>query len=210
MTFSLVQGGPLFQFFVRTRLSTIALGWLKRRIITLSMLTWLPLLVLTMLSGQALDGGLKIPFLYYLEAHVRFLLSLPLLLLTELVAHRKLLPLVLHFIDRGIVTAETRPRFEAYIASALRLRNSMFIEIALLAFVLSIVLVRRGDSSYLHLVCSRLAIEIAVIARRLLVRLLQSAIVSISRFSLVVPDFHLDPVPLANFASGSLPGVDAS
>ncbi|MGZ5044731.1 MAG: hypothetical protein ACXV8P_08065 [Methylobacter sp.] len=136
--FSLVQGGPLFQFFVRTRLSTIALGWLKRRIIVLSMLTWLPLLLLTMLSGQALDGGLKIPFLYDLEAHVRFLLSLPLLLLTELIVHRKLLPLVLHFIDRGIVTAEARPRFEAHIASALRLRNSLFIEIALLVFVLSI------------------------------------------------------------------------
>jgi len=136
--FSLVQGGPLFQFFVRTRLSTIALGWLKRRITILLMLTWLPLLVLTLLSGQALDGGLKIPFLYDLEAHVRFLLSLPLLLLTELIVHRKLLPLVLHFIDRGIVTAEARPRFEAHIASALRLRNSLFIEIALLVFVLSI------------------------------------------------------------------------
>jgi hypothetical protein len=136
--FSLVQGGPLFQFFVRTRLSTTALGWLKRRVIVLSILTWLPLLLLTMLSGQALDGGLKIPFLYDLEAHIRFLLSLPLLLLTELIVHRKLLPLVWHFIDRSIVTAATRPRFEAHIASALRLRNSMLIEIALLAFVLSI------------------------------------------------------------------------
>ncbi|MGZ5055450.1 MAG: hypothetical protein ACXWAT_10990, partial [Methylobacter sp.] len=136
--FSLVQGGPLFQFFLRTRLSTNALGWLKRRIIILSMLTWLPLLLLTLLSGQALDGGLKIPFLYDLETHVRFLLSLPLLLLTELIVHRKLLPLVWHFTDRGIITAETRPRFEAHIASALRLRNSLLIEIALLVFVLSI------------------------------------------------------------------------
>jgi hypothetical protein len=136
--FSLVQGGPLFQFFVRSRLSTNALGWLKRRIIALSMLTWLPLLLLTTLSGQVLDGGLKISFLYDLEVHVRFLLGLPLLLLTELVVHRKLMPLVQHFIDRGIITTETRPFFEAYIASALRLRNSMFVEIALLAFVLSI------------------------------------------------------------------------
>jgi hypothetical protein len=136
--FSLVQGGPLFQLFVRSRLSTSALGWLKRRVITLSVLTWLPLLLLTTLSGQLLDGGLKIPFLYDLEAHVRFLFGLPLLLLTEVVVHRSLTPLIQHFIDRGIITAGTRPRFETYIASALRLRNSVFIEIALIAFVLSI------------------------------------------------------------------------
>jgi len=42
--FSLVQGGPLFQLFVRSRLSTSALDWLGRRIVTFSLLTWLPLL----------------------------------------------------------------------------------------------------------------------------------------------------------------------
>ena len=55
--FSLVQGGPLFQLFVRGRLATGALGWLKRRIIFFALLTWLPLLLLSAASGQALGGA---------------------------------------------------------------------------------------------------------------------------------------------------------
>lgn len=49
--FSLVQGGPLFQLFVRGRLATGALGWLKRRIMFFTLFTWLPLLLLSAVSS---------------------------------------------------------------------------------------------------------------------------------------------------------------
>ncbi len=45
--FSLVLGGPLYQFFIRARINTDKLGLLKRRVIVISLLTWLPLLVLS-------------------------------------------------------------------------------------------------------------------------------------------------------------------
>lgn len=134
--FSLVQGGPLFQLFVRSRLSTSALGWLNRRILFFVLLTWLPLLLLSALSGFIFEG-VQIPFIQSLETHVRFLLALPLLLVTEWVVHQRLRPVVSQFIERGIVTAETRPLFDACIVSALRLRNSKFIEIALIVLVFS-------------------------------------------------------------------------
>jgi hypothetical protein len=136
--FSLVQGGPLFQFFVRSRISTNALGLLKRRIIFFILLTWLPLLSLTALSGQALSKSVQIPFLHDLEAHARFLLALPLLLVTEWVVHRRLQPVVRQFIERGIITGETMPYFEACLVSALRLRNSMLVEIVLLVLVFTL------------------------------------------------------------------------
>jgi hypothetical protein len=142
--FSLVQGGPLFQLFVRSRLSTSALGWLKRRIIFLVLITWFPLLVLSALSGQAWGGIVHIPFLYDLETHVRFLVVLPLLLATELVVHLRLNPVVRQFVGRGIITAESQPLFDARMASALRLRNSVFIEIALIVLVFAF-----GHSLYL-------------------------------------------------------------
>jgi hypothetical protein len=135
--FSLVQGGPLFQLFVRSRLSTGALGWLKRRIIFFALLTWLPLLLLSTISGYTL-GGVQIPFLHDLETHVRFLLTLPLLLVTEWVVHQRLKPVVLQFIERGIITVEVRPLFDACIASALRLRNSMLVEIAMIVLVFTL------------------------------------------------------------------------
>jgi hypothetical protein len=135
--FSLVQGGPLFQFFVRSHLSTSGLGWLHRRIIFLSLLTWLPLLLLSAVSGLV-GGGVQIPFLHDLETHVRFLVALPLLLVTEWVVHARLKPVVMQFIERGIVTPEVRPLFDACTASALRLRNSMPIEIALIVLVVTV------------------------------------------------------------------------
>ncbi len=135
--FSLVQGGPLFQLFVRSRLATIGLDLLKRRIIFFTLLTWLPLLILSAISGQLLEGSVKVPFLYDLEANIRFLVALPLLLIAELVIHQRMKPVVQQFIDRGIITAETRAGFDDCIASALRLRNSLWVEIALVFWVLS-------------------------------------------------------------------------
>ena len=58
--FSLVLGGPLYQLFRRARLSGDTLELLRRRILIISLLAWLPLLVLTALQGQLLGGTVAI------------------------------------------------------------------------------------------------------------------------------------------------------
>ena len=133
--FSLVLGGPLFQFFIRARLSTDTLGLIKQRLIFFSLFTWLPLLLLSVWTGDAAGGASKVPFFYDVEVHVRFLLALPLLLLAELMVHQRIRLVVWQFVERGIVTAQARPAFEAIIGSATRLRNSMVIEITLIVLV---------------------------------------------------------------------------
>jgi len=45
--------------------------------------TWLPLLVLSVIEGLAV-GGARIPFLCDLAAHVRFLVAIPILVLAEI------------------------------------------------------------------------------------------------------------------------------
>ena len=60
--FSLVLGGPLFQLIIRARLSTDTLGLVKRRVIFFSLFTWLPLLVLSVLTGETLGDTIKVPF----------------------------------------------------------------------------------------------------------------------------------------------------
>jgi len=134
--FSLVQGGPLFQLFVRSHLATMGLDLLKRRIIFFVLLTWLPLLLLTAISGQLLANNVNVPFLYDVEVHVRFLVALPLLLVAELVVHQRMRLIVLQFIERGIISTETKPRFDACIVSALRLRNSVWLEVGIVACVM--------------------------------------------------------------------------
>jgi hypothetical protein len=135
--FSLVLGGPLFQFLMRARLTTDTLNLVKRRVIVISLLTWLPLLVLSVLSGDAFGGASKVPFFYDVDVHVRFLVALPLLLVAELMVHKRMRLTVRQFVERGIVPSQARPQFEAIIGSAMRLRNSMGIEVLLIVLVLT-------------------------------------------------------------------------
>ena len=135
--FSLVLGGPLFQLFIRARLTNDTLGLVKRRVIVISLFAWLPLLVLSVLAGEALGGAIKVPFIYDVDAHVRFLGAVPLLLVAELVVHQRMKLTVQQFIERGIVPAQSLPEFEALIGSAMRLRNSVAIEVSLIVFVLT-------------------------------------------------------------------------
>ena len=136
--FSLVLGGPLFQFFIRARINTDTLGLLKRRVLVISLLTWLPLLVLSVFSGEAFGGISKVPFFYDWDVHIRFLVALPLLLVAELVVHQRIRLIVWQFIERGIIPKRLRPEFEATIRSAMSLRNSMVIEILLILLVITV------------------------------------------------------------------------
>jgi hypothetical protein len=133
--FSLVLGGPLFQLMRRAGLSDHALGLARRRILVLSLLAWLPLLVLCALEGHLWGGTLAVPFLKDIEVHAKLLVVLPLLILAELAVHRRIRPLPQRFLDRKLIPESALPQFEAAIASALRLRNSVIAEVLLLGFV---------------------------------------------------------------------------
>lgn len=134
--FSLIAGGPLFQLLMRLRLTTSGLELLKRRIVYITLFAWLPLLLLSLVEGRAW-GGVGVPFLYDIEAQTRFLVALPLLIAAELLVHKQLRLLVGQFIDRDIITEKVLPSFKESMASAMKLRNSVTIELILLllAFV---------------------------------------------------------------------------
>jgi hypothetical protein len=133
--FSLVQGGPLFQLLVRTRLLKPPIELLARRIVVILLVAWLPLLVLSIFSGHAL-GGTGIPFLLDLGVHTRLLMSVPLLLAAEVLIHHWGKQIVRQFCDRDLVAPEDQPRFESIIASAMRLRNSALMEVLVLALAI--------------------------------------------------------------------------
>ena len=133
--FSLVLGGPLFQLLRRAHLSDDALMLVRQRIIVISLLAWLPLLVLSALEGQLLGGSAAVPFLLDVEVHVRFLVAMPLLIVAELVVHQRMRPVVQQFLERNLIPESAMTRFDAAIASAFRLRNSVLAEVLLIAFV---------------------------------------------------------------------------
>jgi hypothetical protein len=133
--FSLVLGGPLFQLFRKAHLAGDALELVRQRIIVISLFTWLPLMVLSVLEGQALGGRAAVPFLWDLDIHIKFLIVVPLLIISELVVHQRMRFVVKQFLERNLIPKSAVTRFDAAIASAFRLRNSVLAEVLLIAFV---------------------------------------------------------------------------
>ena len=131
----MVNGGLLYRCCRKARLCGDRLERTHRRVLVFAGITWLPLLVLSTIGGQASGGGIGISFLHDIETHVRFLIALPVLIVAERIVHRRIRPFVSQFLERRIIPAEARPEFNQIIASTMRLRNSSVIEAGLMVLV---------------------------------------------------------------------------
>jgi hypothetical protein len=132
--FSLVMGGPIFQLFRKGHLTGDHLELVRRRVLTIVTIAWLPMLVLDLVASRHGIPG-RLTFLHDVEVQARFLVALPVLIVAELIVHSRLRPVVRRFVERRIVRGEDLPRYEAAIESAVRLRNSILVELALLISV---------------------------------------------------------------------------
>jgi hypothetical protein len=132
--FSLVKGGPLYRLFRAAGLCDGDLEPAYRRIVAVFAVTWLPLLVLSILDGRARSGA-AIPFLSDIENHVRFLIALPLLLAGETFLQRLLSPRIRNFVTRNIIREADLPKFRRAIESASKLRDSRTAEVLLIVGV---------------------------------------------------------------------------
>ena len=137
--FSLVLGGPIFQLLRKAHLGGDHLELLQRRLIVITAVAWLPLCLLAALGA---GGAGELSFFRDIEVHVRFLVALPVLIGAELLVHSRLRPVVRRFVERRIVPLEDLGRFQNAIASALKIRNSVPVELALLLAVYTLGLWR--------------------------------------------------------------------
>ncbi|MGQ0634128.1 MAG: hypothetical protein ACT4QC_05945 [Planctomycetaceae bacterium] len=105
---------------------------IHRRLVACTIVAWLPLAALTALAGTFVGRVVEVPFLFDLSAHIRFLITLPLLIAAGVIVHRRMRVVVGQFLERELIAPDDRPRFEAMIAQAMRLRNSAVIEVLVL------------------------------------------------------------------------------
>ena len=133
--FSIVIGGPLFQALRRVHLAGDHLELIRRRVVAIALLAWLPLLALAAVDGKAWGQSVAVPFLYDVDAHLRFLIALPLLIIAELVVYGRMRGIVTQFVTLQLVTGAVREQFDDAIAKAMRLRNSVLAEVMLIALV---------------------------------------------------------------------------
>jgi len=135
--FSIVFGGPTYDFLYRFRLVRFSLPNILRRIVVLVAATWLPLVLLSLRDDLALGHHVRIPLLLDFATYGRFLLALPLFVMAEIVIDPGIRLAVRQFVDAGIVQNGVLPAFENVLKRAQKLRDSSLPELILflLAFL---------------------------------------------------------------------------
>ena len=131
----LAQGGPFRR--LQERVGLIRNGFsIPRRIAWAVAVTWVPLLVLSLLQGRALGSTPRESFLLDFATHARFLLTLPLLIAAEAIVGPRLASAGKFFARAGLVRPQDGPAFEKAVARLVRWRDSGWAEAILLAIAL--------------------------------------------------------------------------
>ena len=130
--FSIVLGGPAYDFLFRIGLLRFSLPNVLRRIAILVGLAWLPLLVLSLRDGLAFGHQVRIPLLYDFSTYGRLLLCLPLLIVAEIVIDLAIRLSVSQFVRAGIVQDDVLPKFDSVLMRIQKLRDSKIPEFLLL------------------------------------------------------------------------------
>lgn len=128
---SVVEGGPLDRLQLRLGLMKLQRPLIMRRALVFSLIGWLPLLVLSAVQGT-LFKNVRIPFLYDPSPHIRFLLSVPLLIVAEVVIGPRIVSATSHFITAGLIAEDRYRDFDAAIVDAGKLRDSTLAELVIL------------------------------------------------------------------------------
>jgi hypothetical protein len=130
--FSITKGGPLHWLLVRLGHAGDERRLVLRRALAVILITWLPLLLLSLVQGLAWGRLIKIPFLRDFPVNVRLLVAVPILVLAESGIDRRWRTLVLEFLRSELVGGNTLPSFEAVLERTMRWRDRALPE-ALLA-----------------------------------------------------------------------------
>jgi hypothetical protein len=137
-SFSVTEGGPTFRIEKRLGLIRANSPRMLRTAWVAIGVTWVPLFVLSILQGNAIGHRVEVPFLRDFAVHVRFLLSVPLLLFAETIVGSHWADAAGHFVSSGLVADEDFARFDAAAKDGIELRDSAAPELLLIVLACAI------------------------------------------------------------------------
>src|SRR5262245_51631712 len=130
------RGGPAYRLMQRVGLIRGEDPSIRRRIIAFLLITWVPLLIFSLVEGRAYGPTPRESFLLDFATFARFFLGVPLLVVAELVVGPRLTGAALQFVRAGFVRPEDYPRFEKAIVRVVRWRESVWAELVILGVAL--------------------------------------------------------------------------
>ncbi len=146
--FSLASGGRLFEFLRRLDVRQKGMPRVAQRVITLILIVWVPLLLLSLIQGFAFGRQVAEPLLNDLDINIRCLVVVPLLIMAEFTVDPELAGVIKQFINSDLVPPREIPRFESALHATARLRDSSWVEIALM--VVALVVSYQAINAGLH------------------------------------------------------------
>lgn len=102
-----------------------------RKIIFFSALTWLPLLILTLLNNTALNAEINISFLKDYETYTKFLIALPVLFAADRFIKHQMSSAEVHFVESGIISENNVGEYETYLNKLKKLESSEMIQVTI-------------------------------------------------------------------------------
>jgi hypothetical protein len=135
------DGGPAQRLQRQLGLTALTRPYLGRRAALVAIVGWVPLAVLSALQVLSAGGEQAGSFFTDFAVHARSLVAAPLFVLAERDGILRLGSTARHFVDAGLVAAETRPRFDAAVAATRRRLDSPLAEVGALvcAYVVALI-----------------------------------------------------------------------
>ena len=131
--FPLFESGPFDPVHASLRLTGLEKRHIKRRIIAVILLTWVPLVVLAAVQGHAIGPTRSQSMLLDPAMYARYLVAMPLLIYATTGVRRKLRAIFFHFLDSGLVREQDRQSFLDNTSAILRWRDSKLAAAVILA-----------------------------------------------------------------------------
>ena len=133
---SLSTGGLVFNLMGRAGLMRKGVLFVSVRVLIIWLITWFPLLMLSMMEGRTLGSTVKVPFLYDFAAHIRFLIVVPVFVVADVLIEPWIRKTVRQFVETGLVEKTELPSYKDALQKAQKLIRSMPAELSILALVI--------------------------------------------------------------------------
>jgi len=108
-----------------------------RRMVAFLLITWVPLLVFSLIEGRAIGPTPRESFLLDFATYARFFLAIPLIFVAEAVAGPRIRGAGLRFVQAGLVRPEDLPVVEAAVVRTRERRESVLAELIMLGMALA-------------------------------------------------------------------------
>src|SRR5262245_47958058 len=129
-------GGPFHHLMERIGLVRKGYRSVLLQSIAFSLFAWLPLLILTFLTGTALGPSPRMSLLLDIPVYARVFVGMPLLLVAEVIIGPALTHAARHLISSGHLDRKDFPAADAAVLKMSRRRESLAAEIVIVAIAL--------------------------------------------------------------------------